>query len=343
MAQVMLSNPDRKRLVALIAERGGVLTPLGRENLLEDAGLSAFAGRLNFDADALTFCQQLVRLLSDYGTLAETGRPALAWLLAAMAEKVQGRAEDRVFVEGLLAQLQTDEPGGIGTAAADGGPARAAGCGLCTVLFLAANPRETSALRLGEEVRTVDERLRESSLRDRFDLRQAHALRWSDLSRLLLDHEPVVVHFAGHGDAGGELLFEDQAGGSQPVPVDVLGDLFRILNDNIRCVVLNACWSEAQATEINRHVDFVIGMSRAIGDPAAIRFAGGFYRGLGFGRSVQTAFDLGCNELKMAGTGGPARDSIPRTDPAAPPGPIPRLLVRPGADAAATVLVARPS
>jgi hypothetical protein len=37
------------------------------------------------------------------------------------------------------------------------------------ILFLAANPRDTSPLRLGEEVRTIQERLRSAEYRDRFD------------------------------------------------------------------------------------------------------------------------------------------------------------------------------
>ena len=40
-----------------------------------------------------------------------------------------------------------------------------------------------------------------------------------------------------------------------------------------------------------------IGMSGAITDDAAIAFATAFYRGLGFGRNIQEAFDLGKNSL----------------------------------------------
>jgi hypothetical protein len=41
--------------------------------------------------------------------------------------------------------------------------------------------------------------------------------------------------------------------------------------------VLNACYSEIQANAIVQHIDYVIGMSQAIGDTAAIKFAMGFY------------------------------------------------------------------
>ena len=38
----------------------------------------------------------------------------------------------------------------------------------------------------------------------------------------------------------------------------------------------------------------------AIGDGNARRFSGGLYRGLAYGRSVKTAFDLGKNEIDLS-------------------------------------------
>jgi hypothetical protein len=362
LAQVSLPNTQRQHLVKLIATRAGAHTPTERQNLLDAADLALFAGRVNLSADTESFSQQLVRELQNYGTLEATGQPALVSLLRWLRERVRGQEEEVAFVDGLLAPY-----GGAGTAASPQGsmpstsasaippsspqaagpatgPAAGQLSGRCTVLFLAANPRQTTALRLGEEVRTIEERLRESTLRDRFDLRQQHAVRWSDLSRSLLENTPMVVHFAGHGEAGGEIVLEDPVGGNLPVGVDVLADLFRILKDDIRCVVLNACWSESQAAAIGQHIDFVVGMTRPISDPAAIRFAAGFYRGLGFGRSVQTAFHLGRNEMS-AGAGGAGRDLKPTGQGSAAMGAgsslsgIPKLLVREGMDAAATKLV----
>ena len=52
---------------------------------------------------------------------------------------------------------------------------------------------------------------------------------------------------------------------------------------------------------ISRYIDCVIGMSTAIGDEAAIKFAQGFYRGLGFGKDLKTAFNLGCAQIDLHG------------------------------------------
>ena len=80
-----------------------------------------------------------------------------------------------------------------------------------------------------------------------------------------------------------------------------LAGLFELFADRIECVVLNACYSEVQAKAIARHIPYVVGMNKAIGDRAAIEFAVGFYDGLGAGRSVEFAYKLGRNSIELAG------------------------------------------
>lgn len=63
------------------------------------------------------------------------------------------------------------------------------------ILFLAANPVNTSQLRLGEEVRSIQAELERSKHRDRLELINHWAVRVDDLSRPLLDHKPQIVHF----------------------------------------------------------------------------------------------------------------------------------------------------
>lgn len=121
-----------------------------------------------------------------------------------------------------------------------------------------------------------------------------------DLQLFLLDYEPDIVHFSGHGNLANEIILEDESGNSHRVTPHALSGLFSALKNNIRCVVLNACYSEPQAQAIAQYIDCVVGMSDAIGDSAAINFAKAFYRALGFGRDIQTAFDLGCVQIDLA-------------------------------------------
>lgn len=166
------------------------------------------------------------------------------------------------------------------------------------ILFLAANPIDTDQLRLGEEVRAIDERLRSAEHRV-FELVSHWAVRTADLSDVLLRYQPHIVHFSGHGSATGNIILENHFGRAEAVPPQALARLLRILRDNIRCVVLNACLSVEQAEAIAQEVDCVVGMTSQIGDEAAIRFAAGFYRALGYGRSIHTAYELGCNEIGL--------------------------------------------
>ena len=168
------------------------------------------------------------------------------------------------------------------------------------VLFLAANPVDTDRLRLDKEIRTIDERIQQGGNRDSIELLSHWAVQTGGLPNLLMREKPHVVHFSGHGSVEGVLL-ESRSGESQVGPPDAVAELFRILKDNIQCVVLNACYSEGQAKAIARYIDVVIGTSAAIGDDDAISFASGFYRAISDGRNLQDAFDLGVVEGQLLG------------------------------------------
>ena len=170
-----------------------------------------------------------------------------------------------------------------------------------TILILSANPKGTNPLRLSEEIREIKEGLRRSKYRDLYQIETAEAVRVGDIQRAMLDYEPNIVHFCGHGGGQEGLVFEDVKGLIKLVSAEALAGLFSLFADRLDCVLLNACYSEVQAKEISRHINSVIGMSQAIGDQAAIAFAVGFYDALGADRDVDFAYKLGCNAISMQG------------------------------------------
>jgi len=187
-----------------------------------------------------------------------------------------------------------------------------------TLLILAANPKGTERLRLDEEVKKIEQGLERSKRRDQFKLVVKWAVTDDDLRRAMLDNEPEIVHFSGHGSGesqggqgrdlvavqakeSGGLAFEDDGGHVQLISGDALARLFELCADSVKCVVLNACYSEAQADAIAEHIDYVVGMKKAIGDEAAIKFAVGFYDALGAGRDVEKAFKFGCIAIDLKG------------------------------------------
>lgn len=167
------------------------------------------------------------------------------------------------------------------------------------ILFLAASPVEEAHLQLDQEYREIDEKLKKSKYRDVFELKSQWAVRIGDLTGYLMEHKPDIVHFSGHGSDEHEIILLNNNNECHPVSAEKLSDLFSILKDNIKCVVLNACYSDVQAQAIAKYIDCVIGMSDAIGDNSAIVFASHFYQALAYGRSVQDAYKLGCLQIDI--------------------------------------------
>ncbi|GEM_PF-2585886 len=170
-----------------------------------------------------------------------------------------------------------------------------------TILVLSANPKGTRILRLGEEIREIKQGLERAKKRDRFKIESAQALRNIDIHRYILDYKPQIIHFSGHGSGEQGLIFEDNIGQQRLVDAEALAGLFELFAVEIECVVLNACYSQIQGEAIAQHINYVIGMSKEIGDTAAIKFSIGFYDALGAGRNVEFAYKLGCRVIRMAG------------------------------------------
>jgi len=169
------------------------------------------------------------------------------------------------------------------------------------ILVLSANPKGTKSLRLNEEIREIQEGLQLATQRDKFEIKSTQAARYRDIQRSILKHKPQIVHFSGHGAGESGLVFEDEIGQQKLVDAQALAGFFELFAANVECVVLNACYSQIQAKAIAKHIDYVIGMSKEIGDKAAIEFAVGFYDALGDGSEFEFAYKYGCSSIRMAG------------------------------------------
>jgi hypothetical protein len=233
--------------------------------------------------DAVSLIQHLIQFGQDI-----PGRAAVTLLIQVLIEDM-GEGADATYLQGLFEAYPLDQ-------SVAKTPVR--------ILFLSANPSDTTRLRLESEYREIDDVLLKSQYRERFSLAIRPALRVTDLQEALLRYQPRVVHFSGHGSETAALIFENNAGKLMPVNQEAVAELFGALGFHVAIVVLNACYSAAQAEQILPHVDCVIGMSQSIGDPAAIAFSAAFYRALAYGVSIQSAFDLGCNQIRLQGISG---------------------------------------
>lgn len=165
-----------------------------------------------------------------------------------------------------------------------------------TVLFFAANPQNLTQLRLDEEIREITNRIRLSEYRDSVKLISKWAVRPSDLMQALNEHKPHIIHFSGHGSNNDEIVFMGDDGKQKLVSKRAIVELMKAMTDNIKLVLFNTCYSSSQAEEVVEYIDAAIGMNTAIGDNAARVFAAQFYSAIGFGKSIQAAF----NQAKAA-------------------------------------------
>lgn len=183
------------------------------------------------------------------------------------------------------------------------------------ILFIGANPLDTARAMITQELSAIRDGIAGARERDRFELLFPEmAATPRRFQRLLIDNDPSIIHFSGHGTADG-IYLEDETGHGVLVKEKALSDLFALFSESVECVVLNACFSEAQAQAIARHIPYVVGMSSEIGVQDAVKFSAGFYGALAGGESVPRAFELGRNLIDLSNLPGGA---VPRLVPKMP-------------------------
>jgi len=170
------------------------------------------------------------------------------------------------------------------------------------ILYISANPLDTAALRIGAETRQIKEEIGLAKNRDKFLFTTNLAVTTRTLSRSILQEDPAIVHFSGHGEEEG-LCLETESGAIKMVEGKALEILFKNFSSKIKCVILNACFSKAQANAIVKHIPFVIGMNKAVEDEAALAFSVGFYQALTDGSDIEQAFNIGLAGMAMSSSG----------------------------------------
>jgi len=169
-----------------------------------------------------------------------------------------------------------------------------------TILILASSPLNQGRLRLGNEVKQIRQSLGRSKNRENWKVESNEAATVDDLRRALLDFQPAIVHFCGHGGGDEGLIFENDEGGTHATRTLPLTRLLHQFKDDLQCVVLNACYSEVQANEICQQINYVVGMSNTVDDEAATKFSVAFYDSIFAGTSYRQAFDIACASIDLS-------------------------------------------
>jgi hypothetical protein len=210
------------------------------------------------------------------------------------------------WLESVLGDLP-DEPSGAAGASRpepppSAPPAARAPDDRIRILFLSANSTR-APMDLEREVGRIQRELRMARERDALEFRQVAAATTDTLMQAMLDEAPTIVHFSGHGGTRG-IFLRDEVGRPRLVAGEALASLFALFKDTVKCVLLNACWSETQAHAIRGHVPHVIGTRAKFPDAAALAFSTGFYMAIGAGKDVPFAFEMGKSRVHLEGCGG---------------------------------------
>ncbi len=160
------------------------------------------------------------------------------------------------------------------------------------VLLMTSNPKDAQQLELNAEINTIRAILRRAQERERYGIELSLDVTREGFLETLLQEKPAIVHFSGHGVGQNGLLFYGKNGMSELASGDGLANLFRLFSKHIRCVLLNACYSQEQAVVISQHINYVIGTDNAISDSKAIEFSKGFYTALFNGEDIESAFEM---------------------------------------------------
>lgn len=178
------------------------------------------------------------------------------------------------------------------------------------ILFIASNPDiefidddgnsvQQQKLKLEKEAREIHESIQKSLKRDSISFETRWATRVTDLLQFINEVNPTILHFSGHGTSDGKLVFQDNNDQPKLLNMDTLIELINASSDNLRLVVLNNCYSSIISEKVIDNIEASIGMNNSIGDEAAIVFASQLYSSIGFGLSLEKAFQQAIVALKL--------------------------------------------
>ena len=209
--------------------------------------------------------------------------------------EVMLRLERGIVVDGmsrLITAMVEDHPGNpeVAATAAEHGPG-----GAVSVLALFSDPARGSKIRIDEEARELQQLRTPGGLEPHIRF----ATRVRDIVAALRETQPQILHFAGHGLRDGRLVFADDLGSAAGVGLQRLADAIGSTVGVLDCVVLNSCYTGADAEAFRGVARAVAGSVDALPDDAAIAFTRGFYGAIAAGERPPRAYAQGRAEAGL--------------------------------------------
>ena len=172
--------------------------------------------------------------------------------------------------------------------------------GLLRVLLLTAAPANMAPMRLADEEKAIRQQILAGVARGgKVRLNVIRSTMVDDILGAMNEYRPHVLHIAAHGNKEGELMFVNGAGDRQPVPLQGLLSAVKTAGNDLQLIVLNACYSAAATTALRDHIDYAIGIRKAVADESALVFSEAFYGALSYGKSLLEAHEQGLTQLRL--------------------------------------------
>jgi hypothetical protein len=176
------------------------------------------------------------------------------------------------------------------------------------VLLWSASPVDWERVLFDKELKNLRQLQRE--FREELTVHDVPAAGRGDLVNSILEYEPDIVHFSGHGDRNNDtgeytLIFHGADDKGDEASLEEILGVFQLARESeqgrrLRCVVLNACMTSEIASALSDIVDCVLGTPTEVGDDAALAFAQDFYEKLCFAQSIAFAHRSGIQAMKRA-------------------------------------------
>lgn len=165
------------------------------------------------------------------------------------------------------------------------------------ILMLSANPENPETQRRRKETKEIRDALKRATQGDLCELHDRPEINVDDLSQELTAIEPYIINISGNENGIEGLILEGNCENSEKL----IARTFKPHKESIKCLILNGCYSNAQAIEIVHYIDFVIGISQDLEDIKVIKFLKEFYFYLGSGRNITDSYDAGYLSIQKTG------------------------------------------
>ena len=158
------------------------------------------------------------------------------------------------------------------------------------ILYISATPTNVDNLQVDFEFKKIKASLEGGLKRDEFELLSPlMAVSLQDFLQAKHRYKPAIIHFSGHGLQDG-LMFATSENVFQIIPTELLKEVFKGIEAYAKLIVLNACYSSAQAKILSEKGIYVLGMNVPVTDTAAIDLADNLYRFISDGQTTEEAF-----------------------------------------------------